>query len=119
MALKQSKYGGGLRPGGEHLDDQNFHAVACEQFNAAIVNGIIYTIGGATNNQGIGASLNLVQAYNPVMNAWTIAPNMPTARDLAGVGVISDTVYVIGEIKGRETTLSQQNEAFAPQLSSA
>lgn len=60
----------------------------------AVVNGILYVIGGAKDQTLQG--LATVEAYDPAKDTWTTKAPMPTARFGVGVGVIGGSIYVIG-----------------------
>ena len=60
---------------------------------AAVVNGRIYVIGGAGEDNKPFAS---VQVYDPATGAWAARANMPTARGLFGAGAVGGTIYAIG-----------------------
>lgn len=57
----------------------------------------IYLIGGRINYSADGS--NIVQAYNPENNSWTMGAAMPTARYAPATAVINDTIYVIGGLE--------------------
>jgi N-acetylneuraminic acid mutarotase len=60
---------------------------------AAVVNGRIYLIGGAgEDNKPFGS----VQVYDPATGTWAARANMPTARGLFGTSVVGGTIYAIG-----------------------
>ncbi len=58
----------------------------------AVVNGILYIIGG---EDGSGA-LNTIEAYDPVQNIWVTLAGLQTARIAANVAVVNGFIYVIG-----------------------
>jgi large repetitive protein len=59
----------------------------------AVVNGILYIIGGYTASGFTGN----VYSYNPTKNLWTKGRNpMPTPRNNAGTAVEDNIIYVIG-----------------------
>ena len=58
----------------------------------AVLNGIIYCIGGG---DPVGY-LNTVEAYNPASNTWMTSTPMPTARAGMVAGVIGGVIYVAG-----------------------
>jgi len=61
---------------------------------SAVVNGLLYVIGGY---EGAGQTpSNPVQIYNPVKNSWTTGASMPTARGSAAAVVDAGAIYVIG-----------------------
>jgi hypothetical protein len=60
---------------------------------AAVLNGRIYVIGGAgENNKPFGS----VQVYDPATGTWAARANMPTARGLFGTSAVGGTIYAIG-----------------------
>jgi N-acetylneuraminic acid mutarotase len=73
---------------------------------AAVADGKIYVIGGATtslgsNDTAIGAdrpqrSVGTNEVYNPESDSWETVSPMPTARNHAAVGVVDGKIYVIG-----------------------
>ena len=63
-----------------------------EQYNSgaeAVVNGIIYIIGGS-------GPVSSVYAYDPVADAWTAKSPMPTARYTSAGAVVNGIIYVAG-----------------------
>ena len=74
--------------------------------NAAVVNGKIYVIGGASTHPGSKEtavhprrphrSVGTNEVYDPATNTWDTRSTMPTARNHAAVGVVNNKIYVIG-----------------------
>jgi YVTN family beta-propeller protein len=58
----------------------------------AVVNGILYVVGG--NNQGPG--LTTVDAYDPATNTWVAKAPMSMGRQNPAVGVINGILYAVG-----------------------
>ncbi|HLY62574.1 MAG TPA: kelch repeat-containing protein [Terriglobia bacterium] len=72
---------------------------------AGVVNGILYVVGGVTTGpSGGGLELNLVQAYNPKSDIWSLRTPMPTARDGMAVAVLDGILYAVGGFKIPITT---------------
>ena len=67
---------------------------------AAVVNGRIYVIGGAgEDNKPFGS----VEVYDPATGTWAARANMPTARGLFGTSAVGGTIYAIGgTTRGRD-----------------
>jgi N-acetylneuraminic acid mutarotase len=65
---------------------------------AAAANGLIYAVGGngccAIN--GTATSLPLVEAYDPVSNAWMTWAPMPTGRENFALPEVSGVLYAVG-----------------------
>jgi hypothetical protein len=74
---------------------------------AAVVNGIIYVVGG--NN---GSLLATVEAYDPTSNLWTTKASMPTARQWPGAEGIDGILYVVGG--GDNSGIVSTVEAYDP-----
>ena len=69
-------------------------------YGIGVVAGKIYAIGG---NVHVGdkkpeepGRVDLVEVYDPATNTWAKRAKMPTRRDGVGVGVVRETIYVIG-----------------------
>lgn len=78
------------------------HTVSVDSFYAffirryvrvGVVNGIIYAIGGYDGS----AHLNTVECFDPMTNAWKPVASMASRRSSAGVAVLNDMLYVVGE----------------------
>jgi N-acetylneuraminic acid mutarotase len=73
---------------------------------AAVVNGKIHVIGGATTAEGAKEAgihparphrvVGTHEVYDPATNSWGTRSPMPTARNHAAVGVVNGKIYVIG-----------------------
>ena len=73
---------------------------------AAAVGGKIYVVGGASTHPGSSEpavhparphrALSTVEEYDPATNTWRARSPMPTARNHAAIGVVSNKIYVIG-----------------------
>jgi N-acetylneuraminic acid mutarotase len=74
--------------------------------SSAVVNGILYTIGGYTNASAVTASA-ANEAYNPSTNSWTEESGMPTANGYGSATSVNGVVYFTGGF-----TSSTANEAF-------
>ena len=63
---------------------------------ASVVNGIIYTFGGAGIPLGNDVGLSIVEAYDPIKDTWTTKTDMPTARMDLSTSAIGGRIYAIG-----------------------
>ena len=61
-------------------------------FGVAVVDGIIYAVGGGDAS----GNLATVEAYNPATNTWTTRAPMPSGRSLLAVAAIDKIIYAIG-----------------------
>lgn len=72
---------------------------ARDDFGFAVVNGIIYAIGGDTNTFDDVARTpcctTVVESYDPVANTWTTKTPMPTIRDDFDASVVDGVIYAI------------------------
>jgi uncharacterized protein (TIGR03437 family) len=76
----------------------------------AVVNNILYAMGGANNT----TALTVVESYNPATNTWSTLPAMPTATDSVNATVENNIIYVIGgynQSTGRLATVQAFNPA--------
>jgi N-acetylneuraminic acid mutarotase len=74
--------------------------------SAAVVNGKIYVIGGATLNPGSSLtvlspgsphrSVGTAEEYDPATNVWVERSPMPTARNHLAAAAVDDKIYTIG-----------------------
>lgn len=76
----------------------------------AEVDGIIYTIGGWSNNN----VLDTVLAFDPAGNHWTMKAPMPTPRGQAVAGVVDGKIYVIGGAVDGHFTATGVVEVYDP-----
>lgn len=73
---------------------------------AAVANGRIYVVGGATFTPGArsttlmprapGRTLGTVEEYDPAANTWRSRSAMPTARNHLAVAAVNGKIYAIG-----------------------
>ena len=59
-----------------------------------VIRGIIYAVGGYDGS----THLNTVECFDPVRNSWTPVANMTSRRSSAGVAVINNKLFVVGEL---------------------
>ena len=72
--------------------------------NAAVVNGRIHVIGGATLPAGItgdfhpsrNVSVGTHDVFDPAAGTWSRRTDLPTPRNHAAIGVVDGRIYVIG-----------------------
>jgi N-acetylneuraminic acid mutarotase len=62
--------------------------------STSVVNGKIYAIGGARDNNWM--ELSTVEVYDPATDTWTAKIDMPTARVLLATSVLEGQIYAIG-----------------------
>jgi N-acetylneuraminic acid mutarotase len=89
--------------------------VARSKLGVAVVNGMIYAIGGFSGNEFIGTN----EEYNPSSDTWSFKASMPTPRASFGIAVYQNKIYCIGGLAGVEQNpykriLSGANEVYNP-----
>jgi N-acetylneuraminic acid mutarotase len=74
----------------------------------------IYVIGGLPD--GSLDATNINQVYDPESDSWTLGASMPTSRSLSAVGVVNDTLYVLGGVSmaNVQGTAYAVNELYIP-----
>jgi N-acetylneuraminic acid mutarotase len=60
--------------------------------NAAVVNGVVYMVGGAAG----GVCTNIVEAYDTMANTWSKKASMPTPRCYPAVAAVNGLIYAAG-----------------------
>lgn len=89
--------------------------VPSEGATAAVLNGEMYVIGGWVRTGPSSAYLaNLVQAYDPQSNSWTMEAAMPTALAGAAVVPLNGELYVIGGEANVNGTAVNTVEVYDP-----
>jgi len=73
-----------------------------DHMGAAVVNGILYAIGGT--KEFPGPSVSAVYAYNPDTNQWTTKSSMPKPLGIMGIGVVNGNIYCIGGLSNFQAT---------------
>lgn len=63
---------------------------------AVVVDGRIYTVGGATAD----GTTDRVEVYDPAEAMWTTAPSLPTPREHLAGGAVADRAYAAGGRQG-------------------
>jgi N-acetylneuraminic acid mutarotase len=79
---------------------------------AVVVNGLLYVIGGCTDN-ACGGVVGTVEVYDPVTDSWTTKSPMPTARRGFDAGVVNGVIYAVGGL-GQSCYPCGTNEAYDP-----
>lgn len=91
-------------------------AIARERFATAVVNGIVYAIGGMVVDNSVTpafvkASPSLA-AYDPVANSWSVKAPLATARFDVHAAALNGIIYAIGGSSNSAELLSV--EAYDP-----
>ena len=67
---------------------------------AAVLNGILYAVGGCPSGACGTTVTSSMEAYNPGTDTWTMKPSMPTARGWLAAAGINGFLYAIGGTAG-------------------
>jgi N-acetylneuraminic acid mutarotase len=67
-----------------------------QQVSVAVVDGIIYALGGNGGAGNGGAAVSTVEAYDPTADKWTQKANMLTPRSFLSAVVVDGKIYAIG-----------------------
>jgi len=92
---------------------------ACNHMGCEAVDGKIYIIGGRLSGAfiiGFPGNINLVQAFDPASDGWTIKAPMPTARSGLNTASLNGIIYAAGGEVQDEKSLSafRAFEAYHP-----
>lgn len=79
--------------------------------SAAVVHGKLFVAGGVVDRNGVAASTDLVEAYDPLSDTWATGPSLPTARGHAAAVWAGGKFFVIDGIA--DGSLSSRVEALS------
>jgi hypothetical protein len=63
---------------------------------SAVLEGMIYHLGGTTDDEDLRGAAADVDAYDPATNTWHSRAPLPEPRARAGAGVLDGILYVVG-----------------------
>jgi len=66
-------------------------------FDAAVLNGKIYAVGGYKNPTTFAPN---IEVFDPAKNSWSIETQLPQPRGAASVEAIDGKLYIFGGVKG-------------------
>nr|7ONH_A Chain A, SAKe6BE-L3 [synthetic construct]7ONH_B Chain B, SAKe6BE-L3 [synthetic construct] len=69
----------------------------------AVLNGLIYAVGGYDGSPDGSTHLNSVEAYDPERNEWSLVAPLSTRRSGVGVAVLNGLIYAVGGFATLET----------------
>jgi N-acetylneuraminic acid mutarotase len=79
--------------------------------SAAVVHGKLFVAGGVVDRNGVAASTDVVEAYDPLSDTWATGPSLPTARGHAVAVWAGGKFFVIDGIA--DGSLSSRVEALS------
>jgi hypothetical protein len=75
-------------------------------FAVAVANQLLYVVGGHKGSGGnvpttteYATPVDVVEAYDPIRNAWTTQTPLPGNRNFVGLGSINGTLYAVGGVR--------------------
>jgi uncharacterized protein (TIGR03437 family) len=83
--------------------------VSINSINAVVSDGIIYIIGGFSNN----ARVNDVFSYNPATNTWTKLAPMAVGKSSPALGLFGGQIVSAGGLTGSGTTSDTESYSIA------
>lgn len=86
---------------------------ARNDLSSAVVDGIIYVIGGSCGSQGTGQLCNLVQAYDPATDSWTDVTPMNEPRAGQGSVAIKGAIWTFDGDDNQGTVAYYKPESSA------
>jgi N-acetylneuraminic acid mutarotase len=84
------------------------------EHSPCVVDGKIYVIGGFISGDYHYKGLPTVEVYDPVTDAWTTAPDMPTGKYGAYTSVVDGKIYVFGGVTGWPASAYGMVEVYDP-----
>ena len=79
---------------------------------AAIVGGRFLVVGGEGNEEAASGVFPQVEANDPLSDAWSSLPPMPTPRHGMGAAAVGATLYVPGGADVQAFSAVDTHEAF-------
>lgn len=76
--------------------EETLHISLSELLGVAVLNGMIYAVGGFDGATGLSSA----ESYDPKANTWTLIESMSTRRSSVGVGVVNSQLYAVGGYDG-------------------
>ena len=100
-----------------HWEARAAMPTARNSFATAVVNGLVYTMGGMNQIDSPEAYLGTVEVYDPETDSWESAAPMPMPRITPAVGVIGGEIYLAGGYvwDGVETGFLDRLDRFDPE----
>jgi N-acetylneuraminic acid mutarotase len=84
--------------------------------STTVLDGKIYVIGGYISGFASEKGVTIVEVYDPAMDTWTTAPDMPTGRFGPSTSVVDGKIYVIGGMAYWSTPAYVIVEVYDPQI---
>ena len=62
----------------------------------AVINNLVYAVGGSNRDDGTRSNLNSMERYNPEKDEWEDMPPMHRSRGAASVTALNGCLYAVG-----------------------
>lgn len=62
----------------------------------AVIDNLVYAVGGSNRDDGTRSNLNSMERYNPEKDEWEDMPPMHRSRGAASVTALNNCLYAVG-----------------------
>ena len=62
----------------------------------AVIDNLLYAVGGSNRDDGTRSNLNTMERYNPEKDEWEDMPSMHRSRGAASVTALNGCLYAVG-----------------------
>ena len=67
-----------------------------KQIGVAVIDNLVYAVGGSNRDDGTRSNLNSMERYNPEKDEWEDMPPMHRSRGAASVTALNGCLYAVG-----------------------
>ena len=68
----------------------------CLPSGVAVIDNLVYAVGGSNRDDGTRSNLNSMERYNPERDEWEDLPPMHRSRGAASVTALNGCLYAVG-----------------------
>lgn len=73
-----------------------FIAILSLLLGVAVIDNLVYAVGGSNRDDGTRSNLNSMERYNPEKDEWEDMPPMHRSRGAASVTALNGCLYAVG-----------------------
>jgi len=73
-----------------------FTIILCYYSGVAVIDNLVYAVGGSNRDDGTRSNLNSMERYNPEKDEWEDLPPMHRSRGAASVTALNGCLYAVG-----------------------
>ena len=73
-----------------------FLSHTCLSLGVAVIENLVYAVGGSNRDDGTRSNLNSMERYNPEKDEWEDLPPMHRSRGAASVTALNGCLYAVG-----------------------